>query len=76
MVEGEGVLIEIQSDAWEVGSGGGGSFLSALLFFAVVSEENSCPFSADSAVEVSDVKSAWDASRPFVFLSGASQLNW
>lgn len=55
--------------------GGGGSFLSALLFSPMASKEHSCPFSADSAVEVSDVKSAWDARRPFVLLSVASQLN-
>lgn len=61
-------LIEVQSDACEVGWGRGASFLSALLFFPTVSGEHSCPFSADSAVEVSDVKSAWDASRPFVLL--------
>lgn len=50
--------------------------LSALLFFAEVSKEYSCPFSADSAVEVSDVKSAWDAKRPFVLLSVPLQLSW
>lgn len=51
-------------------------FLSALLFFPKVSEEHSCPLSADSAVEVSDVKSAWNARRPFVLLSVASQPSW
>lgn len=59
-----------------VGEEGEGSFLSALLFFAEVSEEYSCPFSADSAVEVSDVKSAWDAKRPFVLLSVPLRLSW
>lgn len=79
VVEGEIVdaLTKVQSHACKVQvCRESGSFPFALLFFPKVSEEHSCPFSADSAVEVSDVKSAWDARRPFVLLSVASQPDW
>lgn len=52
--------------------GVGASFLSALLFFPMVNGEHSCPLSADSAVEVSDVKSAW---MPVVLLCFSQWLH-